>query len=86
MPFKTKKKKVAANKHRIVFDPSGSVGYQALDKEEYVESQQKSKKIEEKSTFAGRDVHLELFKILLLAGLIIGLQLALKLVNLPFLK
>lgn len=90
MPFKTKKKKQAALKNRVAVSASGSVSYSGFA--ETKEQVQRPDGVSSKHQNA-LDLELnlprfkgELVKIVLLAILIIGFQLALKFSNLPFLK
>lgn len=89
MPFKTKRHKIsAASRHVINYSNSATLSYSSKNslKKEAAESSQiilkNVRTIEKDYSF----VKSELMKILLLATIIIGLQLALKFSNLPFFR
>lgn len=82
MPFKTRKHKISASgRHTITFDSSAKVAYDkpSTKHAEVTSKESPSRKKESQSIESSYDfVKSELGKILLLAGLIIGLQVALK--------
>lgn len=90
MPFKTKKKKLAALKNRVAVSASGAVSYTSFgDIKEHKnaplnDSARHTKELDAELNLPG--FKKEIVKIALLATLIIGFQLALKFSNLPFLK
>lgn len=88
MPFKTKKKKLAAIKHRVAVSAGGGVSYRIVEEPAIVakNGETSRRNLAQVDSFDGPDVKNELVRIVLLAGIIIGLQLALKLTNLPFLN
>lgn len=89
MPFKTKSKKIAAGKHRIALTEDGLVAYSKGIVGETKHDPVKGKNVgtyASGSTVLGSDIKSELFRIVLLASGIIGLQLALKLSNIPIFK
>ncbi len=91
MPFKTKKKKLAALKNRVAVSASGAISYTTISDKK---PEQAQGSLGGTTRYLGRlDTELnlpgfkrEIIKIILLAALIIGFQLALKFSNLPFLK
>ena len=90
MPFKTRSKKIAA-KNRVVFTGSGSVVYKGIshdDSTSYTKVAHKHEDAGDRLTSATdyKKLQGELTRIILLALLIIGLQLALKFSNIPLLK
>lgn len=86
MPFKTKKRKAAAKHHVVEINPGGTVSYTGGSRYLDEGSGEKSGSNKVLDRANGADLKSELSRILLLAGVIIGLQLALKLVDLPILK
>ena len=87
MPFKTKRRKLAAAKHRVLINESGVVSWNRLDSPGPARKKVKaSYAIDEVGLLSLPEVKRELTHIVLLASIIMGLQLALKLTNLPFLS
>lgn len=84
MPFKTKKKKVAASHNRLSYTTSGFVSYSPVEhfKKVATESTRVVPESGHLTSSEGLEVKSELVKIIVLAGVIIGLQIALKLSNL----
>lgn len=85
MPFKTRRQKESAASKKISISALGSVIYKSASHKKAgngVEGHQIHKLTNEVD---GHEVKSELVKIALLAGLIIGLQLALKVLHLHFL-
>ena len=90
MPFKTRKKKQAAIKHRVAVSVNGAVSYTGfVEKGQSPKSPDKGalrhmEELDSELNLPG--FKKEIIKIVLLATLIIGFQLALKFSNLTFLK
>ncbi|MEK7580667.1 MAG: hypothetical protein AAB512_00130 [Patescibacteria group bacterium] len=90
MPFKTKRRKIAA-KNRIVFTESGVISYKVADHDEQVtvlghSDAHKNVANRLTSEIDYKKLQSELTRIILLALFIIGLQLALKFSNIPLFK
>ncbi len=87
MPFKTKRHKQSAASRRVNFIEGGLVSYRREAPSEKVRLEEKSKN-RKSNAFSFEEsydyVRLELVKITILAAIIIGLQLALKLANFKF--
>lgn len=88
MPFKTKKRKIAALHNRVSYTTGGFVSYTRVLGSAKVdtESEKLVKGTGHVTLSEGLKVKSELVKIIVLAGAIIGLQIALKLSNLPIFK
>lgn len=86
MPFKTRRQKASAAEKKISFSALGSVTYKgpSLGKVSGA-AVEKRRTGELAGEVDGREIKSELVKIVLLAGLIIGLQIALKVLHLRFL-
>ena len=90
MPFKTRKKKQAALKNRVAVSASGAVSYTGFAQMKETEKSREESHARRMDVLEG-ELNLpgfkkEIVKIVLLATLIIGFQLALKFSNLPILK
>lgn len=86
MPFKTRRQKASAAEKKISFSALGSVTYRGPSLEKVSGAVvDKLRMGELTGEVNGQEVKSELAKIVLLAGLIIGLQVALKVLHLRFL-
>lgn len=90
MPFKTRKKKQAALKNRVAISMDGAVSYTSFAQTKEAEKSREESYARRVDVLDG-ELNLpgfkrEILKIVLLAALIIGFQLALKFSNLPILK
>ncbi len=86
MPFKTRRHKQSAAEKKISFSALGSVTYKGPSLEKVSGAAvEKLRMSELTGEVDGQEVKSELVKIVLLAGLIIGLQIALKVLHFRFL-
>lgn len=86
MPFKTKKRKTRAEKKRVEISQEGLAIYRSSDKIQ-IDQFEAPKSTPEKRDFSGQSysyVKGELTRILILALIIIGLQVTLKIINITF--
>lgn len=84
MPFKTKKHKIAAGKHRVVISESGKISWTGKADDSSTAGGKKHYSASSESSIDKLGVKKELLHTGVLAGIIIGLQLALRILNLPF--
>ena len=85
MPFKTRRRKVSAASRRLSFSSLGSVTYKTAISESIDHKTGKNQVHKLTNDVEVGEVKSELVKIVLLAGLIIGLQIALKILHLQIL-
>ncbi len=89
MPFKTKSRKIAALKHRVKIIESGFLTYSKADdksKVDVVETKKNKEAVIASSAFDSVGVKNEMARIILLACVIIGLQIALKFSKIPLFR